>query len=91
LSELKKQSSFQTGQWAYVHHNAKKLVEKEKRERVCQNCGYDKHVQICHIKPIKNFEETATLSEVNASDNLVVLCPNCHWEFDHGLLKLKHP
>jgi predicted HNH restriction endonuclease len=25
---------------------------------------------------------------VNALDNLVGLCPNCHWEFDHGLLQL---
>jgi hypothetical protein len=25
---------------------------------------------------------------VNSLDNLVGLCPNCHWEFDHGLLQL---
>jgi hypothetical protein len=24
---------------------------------------------------------------VNSLDNLVGLCPNCHWEFDHGLLQ----
>jgi predicted restriction endonuclease len=25
---------------------------------------------------------------VNSLDNLLGLCPNCHWEFDHGLLRL---
>jgi hypothetical protein len=25
---------------------------------------------------------------VNSLDNLVGLCPNHHWEFDHGLLQL---
>jgi hypothetical protein len=89
LEEVKKMSSFQTGQWAYVHHNAKILIKKEKRAKICQSCGYDTHTEICHIKPIKEFEKTATLAEVNALDNLVILCRNCHWEFDHGLLELE--
>ena len=54
--------------------------------RVCQNCGYDKHVHTCHIKGIASFDITATLNEVNDPSNLVLLCPNCHWELDNGLL-----
>jgi len=50
---------------------------------VCESCGYDKHVEICHIKAINSFDSSALISEVNADDNLVALCPNCHWEFDH--------
>ena len=49
----------------------------------CEKCGYDKHVEFCHIKPIKDFPETSTIREVNAKENIIALCPNCHWEFDH--------
>jgi hypothetical protein len=55
------------------------------RERKCYYCGYDKHVQTCHIKPISSFPLNAKLEEVNAEDNLLLLCPNCHWELDHDL------
>ena len=58
----------------------------------CMNCGYDKHVQVCHIRAIASFSDDALLDEINHVDNVVGLCPNCHWEFDHGILQLnKHP
>jgi hypothetical protein len=25
---------------------------------------------------------------VNSLENLIALCPNCHWELDHGLHSL---
>lgn len=49
----------------------------------CAKCGYVPHTQICHIKPIKLFPSTALISEINEKTNLIQLCPNCHWEFDH--------
>ena len=52
----------------------------------CSKCGYDKHVELCHIKAVTSFPNTATLGEINSSDNNKVLCPNCHWEFDYNLL-----
>lgn len=54
----------------------------------CSNCGYNKHVELAHIRAVTDFPETATLGEVNSPQNNKVLCRNCHWEFDHGLLKL---
>jgi hypothetical protein len=54
----------------------------------CHNCGYDKHVELCHIKPLSSFPDTALLSEVNSEKNVIQLCRNCHWEFDKGILKL---
>lgn len=59
---------------------------KNHRELKCQICGYDNHAEICHIKPISEFEDTATLYEINNLDNIMILCPNHHWEFDHGLM-----
>lgn len=52
----------------------------------CYNCKYNKHVEICHIKPIKDFDLKSTVKEINDRNNIVQLCRNCHWEFDHGLL-----
>jgi hypothetical protein len=51
----------------------------------CQGCGYDKHVEMCHVKPLASFDLDATLAIVNDEKNVVVLCPNCHWELDHGM------
>lgn len=52
-------------------------------EKVCSSCGYNKHVQVCHIKPISEYPPETYLSEINKLTNLLLLCPNCHWEFDH--------
>jgi len=54
----------------------------------CFVCGYTLHVETCHKKPIQAYPLEARLSEINAPVNLVGLCPNHHWEFDHGLLDL---
>jgi hypothetical protein len=55
----------------------------------CQVCGYNKHIELCHIKSIKSFNGNSTMKEVNHEKNNLVLCPNHHWEFDSGILKLK--
>lgn len=49
----------------------------------CNNCGYSKHVELCHIKAISSFPDSALMSEVNNINNIIQLCPNCHWEFDN--------
>lgn len=56
----------------------------------CQNCGYNKHIELCHIKPVSEFSLDTKLSIVNAPDNILVLCPNCHWEFDNAFINLSH-
>jgi hypothetical protein len=58
----------------------------KKRAKCCQRCGYTLFVDTCHLRAIKDFPETALLSEINALGNLVYLCPNCHHELDAGLL-----
>jgi tryptophan halogenase len=53
----------------------------------CACCGYDKHVELCHIKSLSSFGDDSLISEANHKDNIVQLCPNCHWEFDNGFEK----
>jgi len=50
----------------------------------CSVCGYDKHIEIAHKKPIASYSLETRISEINHPDNLIALCPNCHWEFDHN-------
>lgn len=54
----------------------------------CGVCGYNKHVELAHIKAISDFPETATIGEVNDIKNLIQLCPNCHWESHNGFIEI---
>lgn len=60
-------------------------TSKMKNSNGCEKCGYLKHVQACHKKPISSFPLDTKISEINRNDNILCLCPNCHWEYDHGL------
>lgn len=70
-----------------IRHDARRTYHAGKPCR-CERCGYDKHIEVCHRRSVASFPEDTPLSVVNSLDNLVGLCPNCHWEFDHGLLQL---
>lgn len=66
-----------------AHNKYKKLATN------CQICNYSNHVEICHIKAISTFSLDTLVKEVNAKDNIAFLCPNHHWELDHGFIELK--
>lgn len=52
----------------------------------CLVCSYSLHVDVCHLRDVKDFPMSATVGEVNDPSNLVALCRNHHWEFDNGHL-----
>ena len=72
-----------SNKYGVIRGHAKTVVKD--RDYVCQKCGYDLHVEACHIAEIHTFPLDAKLSEVNHTDNLLRLCCNCHWEMDNGL------
>lgn len=53
-----------------------------------KNCNYQGDTELCHIKSVRMFDASATLCEINSPTNVVILCRNCHWEFDNGHLLL---
>ena len=55
---------------------------------ICSICGYDKHVEIAHRKPIASYPKDTLISEINNPKNLIALCPNCHWEFDNNMISV---
>lgn len=68
--------------YAYVRYWARQIA-MDLGWNKCSKCGYDKHFEVCHIKPISSFSPDTLLIEINDVSNLIALCPNCHWEFDH--------
>lgn len=68
---------------------ARKLAKIYGFKEECYICGYNKHTHVCHIKPVSSFMPNALMREVNHPNNLVLLCPNHHWELDNGLLKIQ--
>lgn len=73
--------------WRSAHiRNFNRSWNQDLAKLPCQVCSYTTHVELAHIKAISDFSETATLGEINSPDNIYVLCPNHHWEFDNGKL-----
>ena len=70
-----------------IRDHARRKYTQAARPLQCKVCGYAKHVDICHIRALSDFPDDTPLAVANAHENLVALCPNHHWEFDHGLLE----
>lgn len=74
-----------------VRNHAHRVMALHLVPKVCKACGYNKYVELCHIKGIATFNKNTKLSVVNHLDNLVYLCPTHHWELDNGQLKVGLP
>jgi len=71
-----------------IRSHAEATYYRSDKSKCCYLCGYDKHFEIAHIKAVSDFDDYTLISIINHIDNLIGLCPNCHWEFDNGLIKL---
>lgn len=71
-----------------IRKGAEKIFNDSDKPKKCLICGYDKHIEIAHIKAVSEFSDETLISEINDINNLMALCPNHHWEYDHGLLKI---
>lgn len=75
-----------SNRYTRIRDNAQSIFRNSGKLQQCSNCGYSSHYHVCHIKPIHLYSLDTFVSEINSIDNLIALCPNCHWEFDNGLL-----
>ena len=73
------------GKFHNIRIHARKVMKAAKIKYECNVCQYNKYVEVCHIKAIADFTPNQTINEVNSLTNLKYLCPNHHWELDHGL------
>lgn len=84
FSERKNWQSARTA----IRKNATETYFANNAEHKCAICGYDKHIEVAHIKAVSDFDDTATIREINSITNLIGLCPNHHWEYDNGFINL---
>lgn len=77
-----------SNKYTRVRDHAKTVFKNSNLPKACFCCNYEKHFEVCHIKPIYMFAEDTTISVINNLSNLVALCPNCHWELDNGLINI---
>lgn len=85
-----RRKNYQSARSAIVKH-AYLVFKQSGKSEVCACCGYDKYVEICHHQSVSSFPDDALIITINDISNLIPLCRNHHWEFDHGLLSLDEP
>jgi len=73
---------------ATIQKNAYRKYFKSDLPKICVVCFYNKIIHVAHIKDVSSFSDETLISVINSLDNLTALCPNHHWEFDKGLIKL---
>lgn len=71
-----------------IRKHANYLFINSDKEKKCKVCGYERHIEVCHIKPVSDFDGDTLITDINDLNNLVALCPNHHWEFDAGVIKI---
>lgn len=88
LEDLQYNEVYKSSRDAKIRSRARTVYKKSNKPKYCIICKYDKHYEVCHITAISKYNKTALVSNVNHITNLIALCPNHHWEFDNGLLKI---
>ena len=69
----------------------KKVLERDNHK--CQKCGVSSEeaeygLEVHHITPLKEFDESVIGSKANDLNNLITLCKGCHAGIEHGDLEL---
>lgn len=86
IGELRKGAGYQIN--AYARSIARAWAKKNIDISECAVCGYSNHVEVCHIEPLASFPDDTPLVDTY-TNNVIGLCPNHHWEFDHGMLTIE--
>ena len=66
---------------------AKRYAKLIGLDRSCIICGYTFYLHLAHVKPLSQFDDSEIMS-TTWKDNVVYLCPNHHYEYDHGKINL---
>lgn len=69
-----------------IREDAEKTFKELDGNYRCCICGYDKHIEVAHIKPVSDFSSDDMVKDINDIGNIIPLCPNHHWEFDNNMM-----
>ena len=62
----------------------KREWNKDLSKKSCAKCGYNRHVELAHIKAVSEFCDETEIGVINNPSNILPLCPTCHWGCDNG-------
>jgi hypothetical protein len=51
-----------------IRKHVQYVYEKNQGDKTCKVCGYDKHIQVCHIKSVSSFSDDALITKINSKD-----------------------
>lgn len=88
LAELKTVCGSRNSFHTVVRQHAQSIAKSHSKLQSCKICEYTHCVECCHIIPVSHFPLETSLAKVNDPRNLEGLCPNHHWELDHGFLNM---
>ncbi len=71
-----------------IQKGARARFEKSNKPKECFICGYKNHYEVSHNRAVSDFPMSALISEINDISNLTALCPNHHWEYEKGIVKI---
>ena len=86
LQEAKERYSNIHNRHSCIVQYSRKIYNASNKPKFCIICQYKIHYDVCHIKAINLFEESTLISEINNIDNLIAVCPNHHWEYNHKMM-----
>lgn len=86
IGDLRRATAYAYQVNAQIRYMARRAYRRSHLPTACYACGYDRHIEVCHIRPIGEWPDNTAISVINGEENLIALCPNCHWELDHGQL-----
>jgi len=72
-----------------IQSHARNHYKKNASLDMCIHCGYTIGIDVCHIRDVCDFPDTAYIREINALENMTALCKRHHHEFDNHLLALE--
>ena len=91
FAESKSKASLLSKGWqcarSQIAKHARRVFARTGRSLRCEypGCIYSHYAEVCHRRPVADFPGSATIKEINMPANLVALCPNHHWDLDHGI------
>lgn len=89
LGEMKRKgtSNFNSN-YPHIRIMSRKIYLQSNKPQKCVICGYSLHFDVCHIKAIASYPLSTPVNIINDLSNLIAMCKNHHWEYDHGHLQL---
>jgi rubredoxin len=82
LGEVKNEKNRNGTRYFVVREHARSEARFHEFKYECIMCGHVHNMEISHILPIRDWDETTPLGIINHPYNIVPMCKTCNFKFD---------